>query len=178
MAAEGQSDKMVPDMEMRWSKGVSLNFFMWKKIALIGIHWCLLDCLWRPKSVCEHCISSEETSQLKTRYVLDCYAWMSPLLLTPVLVHISRMISSDLGTQELFSCVLGCVCPLNFLFSSKQITDYWESQKHSRVCIYMFFFHFDLSTIICLYIYINIYVYINATYLIYRRIALIPNKLL
>jgi len=52
MAAEGQSDKMVSDMEVDMKQRKGSELLHVEKTAPTDIHWCLLNVLWRPNSGC------------------------------------------------------------------------------------------------------------------------------
>ena len=53
-AAEGQSDKMVSDMEVRMKRGCVIKFLHLIKMEPADIHWCLLNIYGSPCSGREH----------------------------------------------------------------------------------------------------------------------------
>jgi len=53
LAAEGQCDNTVPDMEVCMKQSSVTDFLHWGNNAPIDIHWCLLS-IWRPTSGGEH----------------------------------------------------------------------------------------------------------------------------
>jgi len=54
MAAEGQSDKMVSEMEVGMKQRCVTEFLHAEQMALTDTHQHLLECLWRSNGGCEH----------------------------------------------------------------------------------------------------------------------------
>ena len=54
MAAEEQSDSNATNMEVHTKQRCGIEFLHVERMAPIDIHLCLLECLWRANSGCDH----------------------------------------------------------------------------------------------------------------------------
>ena len=79
MAAEGQTDRMVSDMEVCMERRCVTELFHVEKMAPVDLQLMIAERLWRPNSGCEYnagwlmCFSSDNCGSCVTSTGADCH---------------------------------------------------------------------------------------------------------